>query len=134
MQTPLFTRVLSEVDDLIYEAVDNDLSHRQYSLLSDVHETLVRLDRPSFENKMLKSALQDRKQFAVRFGESNAATYDPLKSKVVAGLARAVTDADLSQVERQQKWGEFAMDMVVTPDILTGINGEQVGIYVLNDR
>lgn len=26
------------------------------------------------------------------------------------------------------------MDMIVTPDILTGLNGEQVGIYVLNDR
>ncbi len=83
---------------------------------------------------MLKSALQDRKQFSVRYGEANAATYDPLKSKVVAGLARAVTDADLTQVQRQQKWGEFSMEMILTPDILTGLNGEQVGIYVLNDR
>lgn len=129
----LFTRVLKEVDELVYEGIDNDLTHKQFALLQDVHETLVRLKQPTFQNKILGSALKDR-YFANRFGEALAATYDPLKNKVVSALSRALTDGDTSQVLRQQQWGEFAMDMIVKPDILTGLNGEKVGIHVLNDR
>lgn len=55
--------------------------------LYEVHETLRQLGRPTFANDMLRSAVQGFHAVAPRFGEHNAEHYDPLKSKVVAGLA-----------------------------------------------
>lgn len=51
-----FKNVMALVDELVYEAIDNDLTHKQYHALNVVHQTCMHYGRPSFANKMLYSA------------------------------------------------------------------------------
>lgn len=48
---------MNEVSSLEYEAIDNDLTYKQYIQLCEVHKTLKFLGKSSFENKMLVSSL-----------------------------------------------------------------------------
>lgn len=87
VDSPLFKRVMAEVDAITYDAIDNDLNYKQYNLLQEVHETLRQLGKPTFANESLRAAVANKQAVINRFGESRAEHYDPLKSKVVAGLA-----------------------------------------------
>ncbi len=44
----LFKNLVREVDQLQYEAIDNDLTYKQYMQLHDVYGTCKFYNRPSF--------------------------------------------------------------------------------------
>lgn len=130
----LFKRVMAEVDSIVYEGIDHDLTYKQYMQLVEVHETMRQLGKPTFANETLRSACQGVNGFAPRFGEHNAGDYDPLKSKVVDGLAKGLNFQELTQMKSQQEFQQFAQDLSIAPDIMTGYKGESLAIYVLNNR
>lgn len=71
------------------------------------------------------------------YDESNAAKYDPLKPKVMAGLTESIIKADLQHLHVMQTGeteGGMSRDMFpFAPDILMGYEGQKVGVFVLND-
>ena len=89
-----FKESLAELDSLVYEMVDNDLTFKQFEQLKVAHETLKHFGKPSFTNKSLIAALE-QPTFMNRFEESHAAEYDPLKNRVVAGLTAGMTSPEL---------------------------------------
>jgi hypothetical protein len=52
-----------------------------------------------------------------------ANNFDPLKSRVVAGLARGITAAELNLMKNQQEFNEHVANLTLKPDILTGYKG-----------
>lgn len=66
--------------------------------------------------------------------ENAAGKYDPLKDRVVAGLARGLSDVDLNMMQDREHFHNHVTDLRIKPDIMTGYKGEQLGIYVLNNR
>lgn len=59
-----------------------------------------------------------------RFSETIANDYDPLKGRVVAGLARGITAAELNLMKNQQEFNEHVANLTLKPDILTGYKGK----------
>lgn len=81
---------MAEVDAIVYEGIDNDLTYKQFTQLNEVHETRRQLGKTSFSNESLRAGVANKHNVGPRFGEYQAEGYDPLKSKVVAGLARGL--------------------------------------------
>jgi hypothetical protein len=63
-----------------------------------VFQTIKFSGLSGFKNKNLNSSLQSYDFFKSRYEESNSGSYDPLKSRVVAGLAKGLNAADLVNV------------------------------------
>ena len=72
--------------------------------------------------------------FRTRFEESSSGHYDPLKSRVVAGLAKGLNSASLQSVKLSQDFDQIQNEFALKPDIVTGIEGQKVALYILNNR
>ena len=72
--------------------------------------------------------------FRTRFEESSSGHYDPLKSRVVAGLAKGLNSASFQSVKLSQDFDQIQNEFALKPDIVTGIEGQKVALYILNNR
>lgn len=90
------------------------------------------MNKPSFYNKNLNASLQAYNFTRNSYVESAAGHYDPLKDRVIAGLARGLQAGDLVKVKSQEDFNVAVADLVIKPDIMTGYKGDQLAIYVLN--
>jgi cell fate (sporulation/competence/biofilm development) regulator YlbF (YheA/YmcA/DUF963 family) len=70
VDSPLFKRVMAEVDAITYNDCANDLNFSQYNQLQEVHETLRQLNKPNFENESLRAAVANKHNIIHRFGEA----------------------------------------------------------------
>lgn len=72
--------------------------------------------------------------FRTIYQESTVAEYDPLHNRVVQGLSKGMTEAEFKLMHSHQHYNEFASDLSLKPDIITGHKGEQLAIFVLHSR
>jgi len=61
--------------------------------------------------------------FRARYEESSSASYDPLKSRVVAGLASGLNAANLSSIKHSQDFDLIQNEFAIEPDLVTGVEG-----------
>lgn len=134
LKGPLMRRAMDEISDMQYGAIDNDLNLKQFDKLNDVYKTLKFNKEPTFPNKVLDSALMNGDVFRCAFAEVGSESYDPLKSKVKAALAKSMHESDLGKVKFQQDFNEHVKDITLKPDIFTGYRGRNCAIYVLSNR
>lgn len=69
VELPLFKRVMAEVDSIVYEGIDNELTYKQFTQLNEVHETLRQLGKTSFANESLRAGVANKHTVGPRFGE-----------------------------------------------------------------
>jgi len=130
----VFRDYLKSIDSIVYEQLDSDLTYKQYMQLSEVHETLKHFKKGSFKNGMLRSGLDSKDLFSLRYEEAHSGIYDPLKNRVVQGLSNGMTDSELKLMNSHEQWEQFATDLRVKPDIMTGHKGEHIAVYVMPSR
>lgn len=53
---------------------------------------------------------------------------------MVAGLTQGMTTAELKLMHTFQEYNMYASDLKLKPDVLAGHKGEQIAVYVLNNR
>jgi hypothetical protein len=134
LKVPLFGKLMKKIDSLNFERVDHELTNGQYEQLHDVYLTLKFNKRPGFKNASLISSMETYETFRTRFEESSSGRYDPLKSRVVAGLAKGLNAANIQSVKLSQDFDQIQNEFALQPDLVTGIEGQKVALYVLNNR
>lgn len=76
---------------------DNELTVDQYDLLFEAYTALKLAGNNDlkFKNKNLELALEGREQHYIRYIENHYGAYDPLKSRVAAGIAQSLAKANV---------------------------------------
>jgi len=90
----------------------------------------------SFKNLNIRGALEHRDVIAVRYPETEAAKYDPLKPRVVGGVTESLVKAnlkDLHVMQTNETEGIYKDMFPYAPDVLMGYQGKKVGLFVLNE-
>ena len=90
-------RVIQDVDNLHYHDIANVLNFEQAEMLHEIHLAFKLAKSAEFSNKDLASALDHYERTKELFVE-NANLYDPLKHRVVAGLAQSLLKANVEYV------------------------------------
>ena len=132
IKSPVVKAIITEIDKLNFERTDNELGFKQFELLHQTYESLkLQGSAVNFKNKNLLSSLLTFDHMQSRYEESRN-LYDPLKTRVVAGLAKGL-NSDLDKVHQSQQLTlHEEPHSVVKPDILTGVDGKKTALYVLN--
>jgi hypothetical protein len=137
--------VIRSLDDLHFDVIDNELSYDDFVKLHEAYLT-IKLSQSekthaiNFKNQNLLSSLENPEVHLMRYPESHAAWYDPLKPRLVSGLAAGLSQADMEVLYEWQQ-GQTTLEAFdgknkfpFAPDILCGHRGAKVGVYLTNER
>lgn len=124
-------QIVNSIDDLWFDNTDNELTIQDFELLHEAFLTMqLSMDQNvralNFKNQNLLSSLETPELHRMRYPESQAAQYDPLKPRIVSGFAAGLSKANL---EVLHTWQESQTDLAsfdglnkfpYKPDILCG--------------
>lgn len=124
--------------------VDNELNINTFEKLYESYATIkTSLDASvralNFTNTNLLSALENREAHLFRYEEYHSGNYDPLKPRVLSGLAAGLTQADMELIYQNQmgQTYEHVLDgpnkFPFKPDLLVGHKGAKIGVFVTNE-
>lgn len=70
------------------------------------------------------------------YAESHSAHYDPLKERLVGGLAAGLAKSNLQSIHTRQEMDKNLInsDGIFTPDLLLGFGGQKTGVYIVNEN
>lgn len=87
---------MKSLDSLHWDMIDNELNidtfmklYESFATIKTSHDESVR--KINFTNTNLLSALESHDSHLMHYSEFQAASYDPLKPRVVSGLAAGLT-------------------------------------------
>lgn len=97
----LLADIIKSIDRLTFERIENELTSGQYDKLMEANLSLRKQHgMPALGNKKLRAALDSELMRQVRYPEHEA-KFDPLRSRVVAGLVEGL-NADPARVHANQ--------------------------------
>ena len=138
-------QVIRAIDDLHFDVIDNELSWDNFEKLHEAYLTIkLSNHKPTnevnFKNQNLLSSLENPEVHLMRYPESHAAWYDPLKPRLVSGLAAGLSQADMEILHEWQQ-GQTILEAFdgknkfpFAPDILCGQRSAKIGVYLTNER
>ena len=138
------SRICDRLDSMGFDIISHELKFDEVNILYDGYVNLKYSEDSdlqdiwarSFTNESLRGALELFTVTEHTYKESEAAKYDPLKPKVMAGLTESLIKADLPDLHVMQKNETMKMQKHMfphEPDVLMGYEGQKVGIFVLNN-
>jgi hypothetical protein len=70
------------------------------------------------------------------YEESYSAHYDPLKERLVGGLAAGLAKSNLHQIHTRQEMDKNLVhaDNTFSPDLLLSFGGHKTGVYIVNEN
>lgn len=94
------TDTVQQLDDLWFDNTENELSLDNFEKLRESYLTIklssdAAVRKVNFKNKNLLSALESPEVQLLRYPEFHSAAYDPLKPRVVSGIAAGLSSASM---------------------------------------
>ena len=137
-------RICTRLDNMGFDIISHEvkfdelqiLYHAYVNLKYSEDEALRGIWARSFTNESLRGALEHMEATEHVYDESNAAKFDPLKPKVLAGLTESLVKAnlrDLHIMQTNETTKMYKEMFPFAPDVLMGYEGQKVGIFVLNN-
>lgn len=134
----------TQLDSIGFDIISHEVKYDELKIIYDgfvnlkysSDEQLREIERTSFTNESLRGAVEYIEAAELAYNESRAASYDPIRPKVLAGLTESLVKANLQDLHSMQHGETKKMQRNMfpySPDVLMGFEGRKLGIFVLND-
>ena len=137
-------KLTDRLNQMNFDVVVNELNYDEFNILYDAYmnmkfsevDTIRDIWHSSFTNETLKRAFEQKDIAEIAYPESKAASYDPVKPRVMGGFTESLVKAnldDLYLMQANETQGMYKEMYPYAPDVLMGYKGQKVGVFVLND-
>lgn len=134
----------ARVSEMNFDNFVNELKYDEYKTLYSAYVNMKYSDSQKlrnifdrvFKSESLTRAFENRNFSEFHYAEYRAGSYDPLKPRVIGGLSESLVKAnlqDLKVLQENQADGMYKEMFPYEPDLLLGLEGQKVGVFVLND-